>query len=185
MKLHSIPFPIILVALFLFVGYTANFHSAIPTEAQKKDVTLPYIEKSKQPDQSIEIKPVGKRYGQPVYQCFDEKKASLTDSELDDLAFGNCNEDDMAYYKNCQPLKYDRCLVINEIYDQTMAADWTSSEIFIAWDVAKCESKYDMNAKNKNSSASGVYQFTSGTWKNIKAPGSPFDYKENIRQFIK
>lgn len=47
-----------------------------------------------------------------------------------------------------------------------------------------CESSYRWNAKNPHSSATGVYQWTKGTWKWIKAEGDRLDYKENIKQFF-
>jgi len=50
--------------------------------------------------------------------------------------------------------------------------------------IAKCESQLNQYAKNPTSSASGVFQFTRGTWKYIGAVGSPFDAEENIKQFM-
>ncbi len=51
--------------------------------------------------------------------------------------------------------------------------------------IARCESGYQYNARNSTSSAKGVYQFIDGTWRWINAQGHQFDYKENIRQFMK
>lgn len=51
--------------------------------------------------------------------------------------------------------------------------------------IAKCESSLNPQAKNKHSTAKGVYQFTDPTWKWIKAEGHQYDYKENIIQFMK
>lgn len=54
----------------------------------------------------------------------------------------------------------------------------------IALRIAKCESSLHPEAKNKQSTAKGLYQFTDPTWKYIKAEGHQFDYKENIKQFF-
>ena len=51
--------------------------------------------------------------------------------------------------------------------------------------IAECESQYGKFKFNKKSSAKGIYQWTDGTWKFIKAKGSQLDDKENIKQFIK
>ena len=52
--------------------------------------------------------------------------------------------------------------------------------IRIGW----CESRFKADARNSQSSATGVYQFTVGTWEYIKAEGSPLDFEENIKQFM-
>lgn len=54
-----------------------------------------------------------------------------------------------------------------------------------AMSIAKCESSFNPSAKNKNSTATGIYQFTAPTWKWIKAEGDRTDYKANIREFMK
>lgn len=46
----------------------------------------------------------------------------------------------------------------------------------IAW----CESAYNPQAKNKLSTASGVYQFLKSTWKNNKCQGDVFNAEDNI-----
>lgn len=51
--------------------------------------------------------------------------------------------------------------------------------------IASCESSFKFNAKNPRGSAKGVYQFIDRTWKYIDADGHQYDYKENIRQFMK
>lgn len=50
--------------------------------------------------------------------------------------------------------------------------------------IAKCESRFDTEAKNPKGTAKGVFQFTDPTWRHIKAPGHQYDYKENIKQFM-
>lgn len=50
--------------------------------------------------------------------------------------------------------------------------------------IADCESDFNPYAKNPNSTAKGVFQFTNPTWKWIKATGNQFNYKENVRQFM-
>lgn len=50
--------------------------------------------------------------------------------------------------------------------------------------IAQCESGLDERARNPVSSAKGIYQFTDGTWEEIKARGHQFDADENIKQFM-
>lgn len=50
--------------------------------------------------------------------------------------------------------------------------------------IAKCESNFNELAKNKNSSAKGVYQFIDRTWKGY-CNGNVFDYTANIECFMK
>lgn len=50
--------------------------------------------------------------------------------------------------------------------------------------IAECESAFNQYAKNKRSSAKGVYQWLDGTWKAIGAKGHQFDAEENIKQFM-
>ncbi len=48
--------------------------------------------------------------------------------------------------------------------------------------VARCESGFNPNAKNPSSSASGVFQFLSGTWRTTSYAGySPFNAWANIQ----
>lgn len=50
--------------------------------------------------------------------------------------------------------------------------------------IARCESGYRSNARNRNSTASGVFQFIRGTWNTTiegQAGMSPFDARANVR----
>ena len=49
--------------------------------------------------------------------------------------------------------------------------------------IAYCESRFKTYAKNKHSSASGLYQFTSATWRNY-CSGEVFDKVDNISCFL-
>jgi hypothetical protein len=52
----------------------------------------------------------------------------------------------------------------------------------VALSIARAESNFDPNAKNKSSSASGLFQVINKTWAGNKgAPGKQFDPDENIR----
>lgn len=51
--------------------------------------------------------------------------------------------------------------------------------------IANCESGFKDTAKNKHSTAKGIYQFIDGTWNWIGAKGHQYDYRENIRQFMR
>lgn len=57
-------------------------------------------------------------------------------------------------------------------------------DVSTAQRIAQCESTNRWNATSSRSSAKGVYQFTKGTWEYIKAEGSPYDFEENIKQFM-
>lgn len=50
--------------------------------------------------------------------------------------------------------------------------------------IATCESNWRTNAKNPNSSASGVFQFLSSTW-NKWGQGDVFNPYDNIRSAVK
>lgn len=50
--------------------------------------------------------------------------------------------------------------------------------------IAKCESGFDPNAKNPNSTATGIYQWLSTTWQNIGSPGDRLNAEDNIRAFM-
>jgi len=69
-----------------------------------------------------------------------------------------------------------------EIVRQATEANF---DVEIALSVADCESDFRYDAKNRNSTAKGIFQWLDGTWKWIGAKGHQFDYKENIAQFIK
>lgn len=54
--------------------------------------------------------------------------------------------------------------------------------------IAKCESNYRFDARNKTSSAAGVFQYLSGSWANTfegKAGASVFDANANITAAIR
>lgn len=55
----------------------------------------------------------------------------------------------------------------------------------VAVRIAMCESSLDPMAKNADSSAVGLYQFTRGTWDWIEATGDPSVPSDAIREFIK
>lgn len=54
--------------------------------------------------------------------------------------------------------------------------------------IARCESGYNANAKNRSSTASGVFQYLAGTWANTpegKAGKSVFDVEANIEAAVR
>lgn len=81
----------------------------------------------------------------------------------------------------------DKDYMRNVIYEMTSEFNTidpliVSEEIVLR--IAECESNFDRYAKNPNSTAKGLFQFTDGTWEYIKAQGHQFDYRENIKQFL-
>ena len=50
----------------------------------------------------------------------------------------------------------------------------------IMLNVAKAESGFNPNAKNPNSSAKGIFQIISGTWKHFECQGEPMNAEDNI-----
>lgn len=50
--------------------------------------------------------------------------------------------------------------------------------------IARCESSLVWNARNPNSSATGVYQWLEGSWEAIGSPGDRMDPEDNIRAFM-
>lgn len=51
----------------------------------------------------------------------------------------------------------------------------------IALAIAKVESNFDPLAKNKNSTAKGIFQFIDGTWKENCKDGNPLNTEDNIK----
>lgn len=50
--------------------------------------------------------------------------------------------------------------------------------------IAKCESGLDPNAKNPKSSATGIYQWLTGTWEYIGNPGDRTNAEDSIKAFL-
>ena len=72
--------------------------------------------------------------------------------------------------------------VANKIVTESLKANVNVS---VALRIAECESGFDPLAKNKTSSAAGVYQFKVGTWEYIKAEGDRYNEDRNIAEFLK
>jgi len=68
-----------------------------------------------------------------------------------------------------------------EIINQSIKYNF---DVNTALRIAKCESQFNYLAKNKFSSAKGVYQFIDKTWKNY-CVGDVFNHQDNIKCFIK
>lgn len=89
---------------------------------------------------------------------------------------------DLCQYYDCPEPKDNRDTdVISKI---KRAAREYSVDEQTALRIARCESGYNPNAANPNSTAKGLYQFTDPTWRWIGAKGHQFDAEENIRQFM-
>ncbi len=51
----------------------------------------------------------------------------------------------------------------------------------ISTEIAKVESNFEPSAKNKFSSAGGIFQWLKSSWKHYNCTGDRFDYKANIK----
>lgn len=91
--------------------------------------------------------------------------------ELDDCqVFGfNCTDEELFIFK-----------VQDEIIRQ---AEEYGVNVDTAYRIADCESDFLPSARNKTSTAKGVYQFIDSTWRN-NCEGNVFDYKDNIKCFM-
>lgn len=58
---------------------------------------------------------------------------------------------------------------------------FTNKDITTMIKIAKCESNYNPSAKNKNSTATGIFQIIIGTWDSNKCEGERWDYQDNIK----
>lgn len=75
----------------------------------------------------------------------------------------------------------EHALLLREIVYQSVLA---GVDPISALKIAKCESRYDEAAKNKNSSAKGLYQFIDRTWKGY-CTGDPLVAEDSINCFVK
>lgn len=75
----------------------------------------------------------------------------------------------------------EHALLLREIVYQSVLA---GIDPISALKIAKCESRYDEAAKNKNSSAKGLYQFIDRTWKGY-CTGDPLVAEDSINCFVK
>jgi len=83
---------------------------------------------------------------------------------------------------NVLPQNQDRVILIKE----KIAIEATKHGIDVdeALNIAWCESRHNPNAKSSISTASGLYQFINGTWKN-HCKGDVFNEDDNIACFMK
>lgn len=72
--------------------------------------------------------------------------------------------------------------ILEEINKQAKEAGLSPAIVAI---IANCESTLNPEAKNPRSTAKGLFQFTDPTWEWIQADGHQFDWRENLKQFIK
>jgi len=75
----------------------------------------------------------------------------------------------------------EREAIIAEINKKTRHSPILASR---ALAIAECESGFNPNAKNPNSTAKGLYQFINKTWANY-CEGDVFNYQDSIDCFIK
>lgn len=84
-----------------------------------------------------------------------------------------------AMYGNSQTFS-EEDIILGWIYHE---ADKNGVDRQLAYDLAWFESRFNPNAENPNSTATGIYQFIDGTWRDICQPKGyedVFNYKENI-----
>lgn len=77
-------------------------------------------------------------------------------------------------------LKLQRDNIIRNIREKSVQA---GIDPLKALEIAYCESGFDPKAKNKNSSAKGIYQFVDKTW-NEYCAGDPYMPWDNINCFV-
>lgn len=82
---------------------------------------------------------------------------------------------------------YSRCFdPIICIRDLGEELGFDNQTILTAIKIARAESNFNQYAKNKSSTAKGIYQFIDGTWRAYcLKDGNVYDYEDNIRCFYK
>lgn len=94
-----------------------------------------------------------------------------------------------------QPVQQEEPQVKETHYDQRTTAETIESRIRadaavskvepdVAVRIARCESSLNPHAKNPQSSARGLYQFTDSTWVYIGTPGDREDAGASINAFL-
>ena len=95
-------------------------------------------------------------FGSPAYSAATVKEELIDDStanEADDFTFDPCQ---------LEVVTCDYEKTIEEKIKEAAIKAGINPETAIR--IAYCESRFDPMAKNKSSSATGLYQFTRGTW---------------------
>ena len=64
---------------------------------------------------------------------------------------------------------------ITRLIQREFGVEWV-----VALTVARCESELKPKAKNKHSTAKGIFQILDGTWKHFKCEGDPLNAEDNI-----
>jgi muramidase (phage lysozyme) len=98
---------------------------------------------------------------------------------------GNCVPASLSTASNSAEIPYTKEEVIQLIHHWS---EYFNVPVEHPLRIARCESNYRWDAKNKTSSASGVFQYLSGTWSKTfegKAGLSVFDADANIRAAIR
>ena len=62
------------------------------------------------------------------------------------------------------------------LIERFFPAEWVDEALAVSW----CESRWNPSAKNRSSSASGLFQFLRSTWQRY-GEGSVFDPVANVR----
>lgn len=85
-----------------------------------------------------------------------------------------------------EPIQFKREQTQSELVISYIRRAASSSQLpeSLALSIAECESRFNPYATNPKSTASGVYQFTKGTWSSY-CTGDVFDYRDNIDCFFK
>lgn len=105
-------------------------------------------------------------------------------SSLDQYLVSNVEEVKSKDYYNVERPFYDKTNK-DEIQDLIVSyANMSDVNPQTALQIANCESGFRWDVKNPNSSALGIYQWTSDTWEAIGSPGDRLDPEDNIRAFM-
>jgi len=110
-----------------------------------------------------QVEGLGQRYMVHSTPIYTVEKPEIYTVELPEIEYG------------------DKEQIKNLIVDYAQMSSVSSQT---ALRIAQCESGYQYAVKNPNSSATGVYQWTIGTWEAIGSPGDRLNPHDNIRAFM-
>lgn len=82
------------------------------------------------------------------------------------------------YTKRGYAYCYDPIICIRDVGDEL---GMSNKDITTMVRIAKCESNYKPDAKNPNSTATGIFQIIIGTWDGNRCKGERWNFQDNIK----